>query len=140
MFSPKLYPLLFDYSHRFEFYLGSAGSGKSVFITQKLIIRACNERIRILVCRRYASTIRNSCFALFKEILGKWQLTPYVKIKESDFEITFPNGSQIIFVGLDTEEKLLSITNIGSIFVEEIYEVSKDMFEQLNLRMRGKNK
>ena len=140
LFSPKLYPLLFDYSHRFEFYLGSAGSGKSVFITQKLIIRACNERIRILVCRRYASTIRNSCFALFKEILGKWQLTPYVKIKESDFEITFPNGSQIIFVGLDTEEKLLSITNIGSIFVEEIYEVSKDMFEQLNLRMRGKNK
>ena len=121
--------MLYDYSHRFEFYLGSAGSGKSVFITQKLIIRACNERIRILVCRRYASTIRNSCFALFKEILGKWQLTPYVKIKESDFEITFPNGSQIIFVGLDTEEKLLSITNIGTIFIEEIFEVSKDMYD-----------
>lgn len=25
IFSPKLYPLLFDYNHRFEFYKGSAG-------------------------------------------------------------------------------------------------------------------
>lgn len=33
VFCPKLYPLLNDYSHRFEMYLGSAGSGKSYFIT-----------------------------------------------------------------------------------------------------------
>ena len=32
-FSPKLYPLLLDYSHRTEIYKGSAGSGKSYFIT-----------------------------------------------------------------------------------------------------------
>ena len=32
VFSQKFYPLLFDYSHRTECYLGSAGSGKSYFI------------------------------------------------------------------------------------------------------------
>lgn len=117
--------------------MGSAGSAKSYFITQKLIVRACSEKIKILVCRRYGSTIRNTCFALFKEILSKWQLLPYVKIRETDFNIRFPNGSEIIFIGLDEETKLLSLTGIGTIFIEEIYEVPKPIVEQLNLRMRG---
>lgn len=137
LFVPKFYPLLFDYSNRWEVYRGSAGSSKSYFITQKLIVRACNEVIKILVCRRYGTTIRNTCFALFKEILGKWGLTPYVKIRESDFNIKFPNGSEIIFMGLDEETKLLSLTGIGAIFIEEAFEVPKPIVEQLNLRLRG---
>lgn len=137
LFVPKFYPYLFDYSHRWEFWCGSAGSGKSYTIAQRLIIRCVNEPIRVLVCRRYATTLRNSCFALFKEILTKWQLLPYVKIKETDMSITFPNGSKIIMIGLDTEEKLLSLTNISTIWIEEAYEVEKEKVEQLNLRMRG---
>lgn len=137
LFVPKFYPLLLDYTHRHEYYMGSAGSAKSYFITQKLIVRACREKIKILVCRRYGSTIRNTCFALFKEILAKWQLTPYVRIRETDFNIKFPNGSEVIFIGLDEETKLLSLTGIGTIFIEEIYEVPKPIVEQLNLRMRS---
>ena len=137
LFVPKFYPLLVDYSHRWEFFCGSAGSGKSYSICQKIIIRCCREPIRVLVCRRYATTLRNSCFALFKEVLANWQLTQFVKIRETDMSITFPNGSQIIMVGLDTEEKLLSLTNISTVWVEEAYEVEKTKIEQLNLRMRG---
>ena len=140
LFVPKFYPLLFDYSHRWECHMGSAGSAKSYFITQKLIIRACNEPIKILVCRRYGTTIRNTCFSLFKDILSKWKLYPeYVSIRESDFNIKFPNGSEIIFMGLDEETKLLSLNNIGAIFIEEAYEVPKSIVEQLNLRLRGNN-
>ena len=139
LFTPKFYPYLFDYSHRWEMYMGSAGSAKSYFITQKLICRAIRQPIRILVYRRYATTLRNTCFSLFKEILAKWKLTPYVKINESDFRIRFlHNGSEIIFIGLDDETKLLSLNNIGTIFIEEAYEVSQAIVEQLNLRMRGK--
>lgn len=137
LFVPKFYPLLFDYSHRWEVYRGSAGSAKSYFITQKLIVRACREKIKILVCRRYGSTIRNTCFSLFKDILTKWQLLPYIKIRETDFNIKFPNGSEIIFMGLDEETKLLSLNNIGCIFVEEAFEVPQTIIEQLNLRMRS---
>ena len=137
LFIPKFYPFLLDYSHRWEFWCGSAGSGKSFTLAQKIIIRCCNEPIKVLVCRRYATTLRNSCFALFKEILSKWQLTQYVKIKETDMSITFPNGSCIIMCGLDTEEKLLSLTNISTVWIEEAYEVEKEKVEQLNLRMRG---
>lgn len=137
MFVPKFYPLLLDYSSRWEVYMGSAGSGKSYHIAEKLIIRCCRQQIKILVCRRYATTLRNSCYALFKEILSKWRLTQYVKLKETDMSITFPNGSQIIMVGLDTEEKLLSLANISTVWVEEAFEVEKPKIEQLNLRMRG---
>ena len=136
-FSPVLFPLLEDYTHRFEGYKGSAGSGKSYFITQKIIYRCVKEKIRVLVCRRYATTLRNTCFSLFKEVLDKWKLTPYVKIRETDFNIRFPNGSEIIFTGLDEETKLLSLANITTIFVEEVYEVGEQIFEQLNLRLRG---
>lgn len=137
LFIPKFYPLLLDYTRRWEFYCGSAGSGKSYSIAQKLIIRCCREPIKILVCRRYATTLRNSCFSLFKEVLAKWQLLPYVKIKETDMSITFPNGSSIILMGLDTEEKLLSLNNISTVWIEEAYEVEREKVEQLNLRMRG---
>lgn len=137
LFSPAFYPLLLDYSHRWEAYLGSAGSGKSYFITQKLIIRAIKEPIRILVCRRYATTLRQTCFSLFRDVLAKWQILQFVKINESDFRITFPNGSQILFIGLDDETKLLSLNNIGTIWIEEAFEVPQPIVEQLNLRMRG---
>ena len=137
LFVPKFQPLLLDYSHRWEFWVGSAGSGKSYTIAQKIIIRCCKEPIRVLVCRRYATTLRNSCFALFKEVLAKWKIAQYINIRETDMSITFPNGSQIIMCGLDTEEKLLSLNNISTIWVEEAFEVEKNKVEQLNLRMRG---
>ena len=137
LFVPKFYPLLLDYSHRWEFCCGSAGSGKSYSIVQKIIVRCCNETIKVLVCRRYATTLRNSCFDLFKEVLAKWKILQFVKIRETDMCITFPNGSQIVFIGLDNEEKLLSLNNISTIWIEEAYEVEKNKCEQLNLRMRG---
>lgn len=137
IFAEKFYPFLFDYSHRWELYMGSAGSGKSYFITQKILIRALSKQGRFAVCRRYGTTLRHSCFSLFKDILKKWKLTPHCNIRETDMRITLPNGSEIIFVGLDDEEKLLSIVTMECIFVEEAYEVPKDIIDQINLRLRG---
>lgn len=138
MFVPKLFPHVMDYSHRWEFWCGSAGSGKSYTIGSKIIIRCCHECIRVLVCRRYGTTLRQSVVKQFEEIIKKWKLTAYIKIRQTDFTITFPNGSEIIFCGLDDEEKLLSLTDISLIWVEEAFQVERNKVEQLNLRMRGK--
>lgn len=118
--------------------MGSAGSSKSYFITQKLILKALKSKRKVLVARRYGSTIRNSTFALFKIVIDSFQLTPHCKIRESDFYIQLPNGSEIIFMGLDDEQKLLSIADISDIFIEEVFECNKEIIDQLNLRMRGK--
>ena len=101
IFAPYALPYMQDYSKRWEFWYGGAGSAKSYSITQKIIIRCCSEQIKILVCRRYGSTIRNTVFSLFKDILRKWNILQYVKVREADFNIKFPNGSEIIFTGLD---------------------------------------
>ena len=61
----------------------------------------------------------------------------YCKVNKSDRTIILPNGSTLIFTGLDDETKLLSLQNISDVFIEEVYECSKDIIEQLNLRMRG---
>lgn len=137
-FSAKFLPLLNDYSHRWEIYKGSAGSGKSHFITQKIIIKALREKRRVMVCRRYGTTMRNSVFKLFKDVIESFKITHLTRIKESDMGITLPNGSEVIFVGLDNEEKLLSIAGITDVFIEEVFEVPKEIVDQLNLRMRGK--
>lgn len=137
LFVPKFFPLLFDYSHRWEVYMGSAGSAKSYFITQKIIIRCCNEKIKVAVCRRYGTTIEHTCFSVFTDILAKWQIAPHVKIREKPFRIRFPNGSEIFFIGLDEETKLLSLHGIGTVFIEEAYEVPHAIVEQLDLRMRA---
>ena len=54
---------------------------------------------------------------------------PVCEDKRTDFNIKFPNGSEIIFMGLDEETKLLSLTNVSTIFIEEVYEVPKSIIE-----------
>lgn len=138
LFNDVYFPYLFDYSHRWNFYYGSAGSGKSMFIAQKLVIKALRTKRRILVVRRYGTTIRQSVFQLFKDVLAQFKIIDKCKILDSTFYILLPNGSEFIFMGADDEYKLLSIQDISDVFVEEATECSKDFLEQLNLRMRGK--
>ena len=139
-FSPEFIKNLNDYSKRWNVFMGSAGSGKSFYITQKLVLKGLKEQRRILVCRRYGSTLRNSVFELFKNVMLDFGLLPYSKVRESDMNITLPNGTNIIFIGLDDEQKLLSIAGITDVFIEEVFEVSKETVDQLSLRMRGKAK
>lgn len=138
MFNDKFFPYLQDYTHRIEAYRGSAGSGKSHFIAQKIVIKALKNKRRVLICRRFGSDIRDSVFALFKDVLAGFKLLDHCKINKSDRTIVLPNGSMFIFKGLDDESKLLSLQDISDVFIEEVYQCSKDIVEQLNLRMRGK--
>lgn len=119
---------------------GLPGSGKSFFVQQKLTIKACNEKRKILMCRRYGSTISNSIWSLQLDILRQWKLLGLCKVNKSDRTITLPNGSQFIFLGLDDENKLLSINNVSDVFIEEVFECSQELLDQLSIRMRGKAK
>ena len=140
MFSPHFFPYLFDYEKRWNVFMGSAGSGKSFFVQQKLTIKACNEKRKILMCRRYGSTISNSIWSLQLDILRQWKLLGLCKVNKSERTITLPNGSQFIFIGLDDENKLLSINNVSDVFIEEVFECNQELLDQLSIRMRGKAK
>ena len=138
IFNDKFFPMVFDYSHRWEVYKGSAGSGKSHFISQKLIIKGLNDPgRRMLICRRYGSTVRETVWQLILEQLRFFQIEHLCNINKTERTIELPNGTQFIFFGLDEETKLLSLQNISDVWVEEVFECRRDIVEQLNLRMRG---
>ena len=137
VFNDVYFPYLTDYSRRYEIYYGGAGSGKSVFVAQKLIYKACASKRKVLVIRKYGTTLRDSVFQLFMDTLSKWQLLQYCKINLSNYTITLPNGSMFLFKGLDDSEKIKSITEITDIFCEEATELSEDEYTQLDLRLRA---
>lgn len=137
IFNDVYFPLLQNYINRYEIYYGGAGSGKSVFITQKLIFKACAKKRKILVIRKYGTTLKDSVFQLFIDTLKKWKIYSFCKVNLSTYTITLPNDSVILFKGLDDSEKIKSITDITDIWCEEATELSEDDFTQLDLRLRA---
>ena len=137
VFNNVYYPHLMDYSNRYEVYYGGAGSGKSVFVCQKLIIKACRSKRKVLVIRKFGTTLKDSVFQLFLDTLSNWGLRKYCEINKSTYTITMPNGSMFLFKGLDDSEKIKSITDVTDIFCEECTELSEDEFTQLDLRLRS---
>jgi len=138
IFNKAFRPYLENHS-RYEIFYGGAGSGKSMFVAQRLILRAMKEKgHKFLIVRKVAKTNRHSTFALIMAILRSWKVTGVFKVNKSDMEIGCLNGNQIIFTGLDDVEKLKSIAGITDIWVEEASEITQEDFQQLDLRLRGK--
>lgn len=137
LFNKTYYPYLTDYSHRYEVYYGGAGSGKSVFIAQKLLIKACNNRRKILVIRKVGTTIKDSVYQLIIDMLKSWEIYSYCEVNKSTYTITLPNDSIILFKGMDDSEKIKSITDITDIWCEEATELLETDYDQLDLRLRA---
>ena len=129
--------MLLDYKWRYEVYYGGAGSGKSVFIAQKLVVKACNAKRKILIIRKYGTTLKDSVFQLIIDTLKKWHIYEYCKINLTTYTITLPNDSVFLFKGMDDSEKIKSITDITDIWCEEATELSLDEYTQLDLRLRA---
>lgn len=129
-------PLFFD-DHRYLVLKGGGGSGKSIFAGRKVLERAVSEPgHRVLVCRKVAKTIRESCFEQLRGQLAEHYPRCGARVNRGDMAILFPNGSKIIFAGLDDVEKLKSIYDITMIWIEEASELEKGDFNQLDIRLR----
>lgn len=134
-------PLYRD-QHRFLVLKGGAGSGKSVFIVEKLLYRVLTEQYpshphRFLILRKVAKTLRESCFALICGVIRQWGLDRLFRINKTDMSITCVNGNQFILAGLDDVEKLKSIFDITGVWLEEANEAEARDLRQINLRLRG---
>lgn len=135
-FNEKYIPYI-NRKERYQVYYGGAGSGKSHFLATSLVMKLFQKKQTLLIVRQTFSSIRDSVFAEIIAALSRMSLLPYVKISKATLGIQFPNGSRIIFKGADDENKLLSISGIDLVWVEEASEITKDLFNQLELRLRG---
>ena len=137
IFNDIYYPYLLDYSKRYEVYFGGAGSGKSVFICQKLLLKACRSQRKVLIVRKVANTLKDSVFDLVITTLKRWRIYEYCKVNLTTYTITLPNDSMFLFKGMDDSEKIKSITDITDIWCEEGTELLEDDYTQLDLRLRA---
>ena len=138
---PPIYYPAFRFKGRFLVLYGGSGSGKSYFAADKIIVRAMKEdKHNILCVRDTGKSVTKSQFPLLEGEIKRWGLYDHFAVNRSmgNEKITFkPNGNQIIFSGLDDVEKLKSIYDISSIWIEEANEVSPEDFRELNRRLRG---
>ncbi|MDD4804290.1 MAG: PBSX family phage terminase large subunit [Candidatus Pacebacteria bacterium] len=145
----KIHPSIFNevylpYLHsdkRYNIFYGGAGSGKSVFVKQKVVWQSIERpSSKWLIIRKVGRTIRDSVFAEIVECLQDWKIYSLCKINKTDMTIELPNGSSFLFKGLDDPEKIKSIQGITDIWVEEASELTIEDFRQLDLRLRGQSK
>ena len=134
--NPCFMPLFEDQS-RYLVLKGGGGSGKSVFAGRKVLERCVSEPgHRFLVCRKVARTLRESCFAQLRGQLSDHYPGCGAVVHRGELRIAFPNGSEILFAGLDDVEKLKSIYDITGIWIEEASELLESDFNQLDIRLR----
>ncbi|MEH7392410.1 PBSX family phage terminase large subunit [Bacillus sp. JJ1474] len=134
--NPHFEDFLFDWSTKFQFLVGGYGSSKSYHVALKLILKLLEEKRTALVVREVYDTHRDSTFSLLEELVIDLGLDERIKCLSSPMELRFPNGSKIIFKGMDKPAKLKSINNVSIIWIEECSEVKYAGFKELLGRLR----
>ena len=113
----KHFAKLLNVSHRFLVMKGSAGSGKSYFVAQMLLIRLVSQDYeRSLVLRKVKDTIKNSCFELLKDVASilSQEILEDVRKENPELEITakdlfvFTASLSEALVGLNPSDIALS--------------------------------
>lgn len=138
--SNDTYMPLFECDSRYLVLKGGGGSGKSIFAGRKVLERCVSEPgHRFLVCRKVARTLRESCFAQLRGQIADHYPDCGAVVNRGDLRIAFPDGSEILFAGLDDVEKLKSIYDITGIWIEEASELLEADFNQLDIRLRTKS-
>lgn len=143
--NPRFEDFIFDWDYREYLLVGGYGSSKSYHIALKLILKALEEKRKILVVREVYDTIRESCFDLFLEILEDLDLldpnsnrkrSKKVRYRTSPMQLIFPNGSKVIFKGMDKPGKLKSINGVSIVWLEEASEIKYAGYKELKGRLR----
>lgn len=134
--NPHFEDFLFDWSTKFQFLVGGYGSSKSYHVALKLILKLLSEKRTALVVREVYDTHRDSTYSLLEEIVIDLGLDHKIKCLTSPMQLRFPNGSKIIFKGMDKPTKLKSINNISIVWLEECSEIKYAGFKELLGRLR----
>ena len=138
--NPRFESFLWDWDYKTYLLVGGYGSSKSYHIALKLILKLLSEKRKVLVVREVFDTIRDSCYDLLVEILEEFDLVGQSKNKvhctTSPMSIKFPNGSKIIFKGMDKPSKLKSINGVTIVWLEECSEIKYAGYKEQLGRLR----
>lgn len=148
--APRFEDFIFDWDYETYLLVGGYGSGKSYDVGIKIILKLLEEKRKCLVVREVFDTIFDSCYSLLQEIIEgmgllctdtwEWKTSGKKANKilctKSPLRVRFPNGSEIMFKGMDKPEKVKSINGVSIVWLEEAPEIKYTGFTELQGRIR----
>lgn len=130
-----------DLQTRTQIFYGGSSSGKSFFLAQRAVKDLLQGGRNYLITRQVSNTVRSSVFNEICKAITAHHANHLFEIRTGDMEITCLNGYQMLFKGLDDEEKIKSVTPkkgvITDIWQEEATENTYEATKQLGKRLRG---
>lgn len=143
--APRFEQFFFDWSYETYLTIGAYGSGKSHHIAGKIACKLLEEKRKALVVRETYESIKDSCFSLFLRVLREIDMleedtqkrrSKKVMFRESPMKFIFPNGSRIIFKGLDKPGRIKSLDGVSIAWIEECSEIKRSAYQEILGRIR----
>lgn len=137
-FLPCYQPYIDDYSCRYNVYYGGRGSGKTIFVFQKLLLKGLKEKRTILLMRKTTNNCKFSVWKELKEAVERLKLSSYFTFYESDYSAVCKiNGTTFKCLGLDIAEKIKGFSEISDVLLEEATEFSPEDIDLIDGTVRS---
>lgn len=139
--SPKQELFLTD-THRHVAFGGARGGGKSFAVRLKAVILCLKHSgISVMIVRKSFPELTANHIKPLKEMLRCGAKDAVAKYNDSKKEITFPNGSEILFRYCDTEKDVdrYQGTEVDVLFLDEATQLSEDQMKKICACVRGVN-
>lgn len=138
VFLPVYQPYVEDYENRYNVYYGGRGSGKTIFVLSKLLIKGLKEKRTILLMRKYGTTLKFSVWKELKEAVSRFKLNQWFQFYETDYTAVCKlNGTTFKCLGLDESEKIKGFSEISDVLLEEATEFTAEDFELIDGTVRS---
>lgn len=132
---PEVFEPVFDSECRYIALTGGRSSGKSWFLAHFFLEKLLYRKADLLCAREHQSSITQSNYKLFVNIIKKYSL-PYTVL--SSKIISNLTGAEIVFIGLSdvTADNVKSFEDFKLVWLEEAQKISKKSWENLNPTIR----
>lgn len=115
---------------RIKVFYGGRGAAKSESVGRYLLLSGKEEPQKILCCREYQVSIRQSVHSLLVALITEMQMEGFYKV--TDVEITGINGTKFVFAGLKNNiANIKSMHDIKRCWVEEAQVLSENSINVL---------
>ena len=133
---PPILGPVWESKARFNTLYGGRGSAKSWTIALLLLTLAGSKKTRILCCREFQTSIKQSVHKLLVDLINDLGLPGFIITHDA---IKHENGSEFIFKGLKINiNNLKSLAKIDICWVEEAQNVSEESWVHLIPSIREK--
>ena len=115
---------------RYHVLYGGRDSGKTTNTIIALLIKGRQKPLRILCCREFQVSIKQSVHSALKKWIGRCNLNWFYNV--TDKTITGLNGTEFMFQGIkNNTENIKSFDNVNICYVEEANKISQSSWDIL---------